>query len=549
MWPQVYDPFGNMVVSTAVAAIPVVVLLGGIAIFEIRAHLAALLGLAAALLVAVVAYGMPPQMAGLAAVYGAAFGLLPIGWIILNVIFLYQLTSEKGEFAVLQRSISAISDDRRLQLLFIAFCLGAFFEGAAGFGTPVAVTAAMLIGLGFTPLAASGLSLIANTAPVAFGALGTPVIALAAVTGLDLHELSGMIGRQLPFFSVLVPFWLVWAFVGFRKMMEVWPPVLVAGVTFAVPQYLVSNFHGPWLVDIVAALVSMASLALFLRVWKPAEPMTAVADAPAHTPASASHPVLAPASRSAVRRAWTPWIVLSVFVFLGGIPQVRAALDGVWTLKVPVAGLDGQVQKMPPVVAAPHVEAAVYNLNLLSATGTGILVAAIVAGLYLGYRPASLLGMYGRTIWLVRYSLITIACMLAIGFVTRYSGTDATLGLALANTGWLYPLFGTLIGWLGVALTGSDTASNVLFGGLQRVTAEQLGLNPVLMAAANSSGGVMGKMIDAQSIVVASTATRWYGHEGSILRFVFFHSVALAVMVGLLVMGQAYLWPFTLLAP
>ena len=549
MWPQVYDPFGNMVVSTAVAAIPVVVLLGGIAIFEIRAHLAALLGLAAALLVAVVAYGMPPQMAGLAAVYGAAFGLLPIGWIILNVIFLYQLTSEKGEFAVLQRSISAISDDRRLQLLFIAFCLGAFFEGAAGFGTPVAVTAAMLIGLGFTPLAASGLSLIANTAPVAFGALGTPVIALAAVTGLDLHELSGMIGRQLPFFSVLVPFWLVWAFVGFRKMMEVWPPVLVAGVTFAVPQYLVSNFHGPWLVDIVAALVSMASLALFLRVWKPAEPMTAVADAPAHTPASASHPVLAPASRSAVRRAWTPWIVLSVFVFLWGIPQVRAALDGVWTLKVPVAGLDGQVQKMPPVVAAPHVEAAVYNLNLLSATGTGILVAAIVAGLYLGYRPASLLGMYGRTIWLVRYSLITIACMLAIGFVTRYSGTDATLGLALANTGWLYPLFGTLIGWLGVALTGSDTASNVLFGGLQRVTAEQLGLNPVLMAAANSSGGVMGKMIDAQSIVVASTATRWYGHEGSILRFVFFHSVALAVMVGLLVMGQAYLWPFTLLAP
>ncbi len=549
MWPQVYDPFGNMVVSTAVAAIPVVVLLGGIAIFEIRAHLAALLGLAAALLVAVVAYGMPPQMAGLAAVYGAAFGLLPIGWIILNVIFLYQLTSEKGEFAVLQRSISAISDDRRLQLLFIAFCLGAFFEGAAGFGTPVAVTAAMLIGLGFTPLAASGLSLIANTAPVAFGALGTPVIALAAVTGLDLHELSGMIGRQLPFFSVLVPFWLVWAFVGFRKMMEVWPPVLVAGVTFAVPQYLVSNFHGPWLVDIVAALVSMASLALFLRVWKPAEPMTAVADTPAHTPASAPQPVLAPASRSAVRRAWTPWIVLSVFVFLWGIPQVRAALDGVWTLKVPVAGLDGQVQKMPPVVAAPHVEAAVYNLNLLSATGTGILVAAIVAGLYLGYRPASLLGMYGRTIWLVRYSLITIACMLAIGFVTRYSGTDATLGLALANTGWLYPLFGTLIGWLGVALTGSDTASNVLFGGLQRVTAEQLGLNPVLMAAANSSGGVMGKMIDAQSIVVASTATRWYGHEGSILRFVFFHSVALAVMVGLLVMGQAYLWPFTLLAP
>jgi lactate permease len=548
MWPQSYDPFGNMLVSAVVAAIPVVVLLGGIAILEIRAHLAAALGLVAALLVAIFAYGMPPQMAGLAAAYGAAFGLLPIGWIILNVIFLYQLTSEKGEFAILQRSISAISDDRRLQLLFIAFCLGAFFEGAAGFGTPVAVTAAMLIGLGFTPLAASGLSLIANTAPVAFGALGTPVIALAAVTGLDLHELSGMIGRQLPFFSVIVPFWLVWAFVGFRKMIEVWPPILVAGVSFAIPQYFVSNFHGPWLVDIVAALVSMASLAAFLRVWQPAQPMTAVADTPA-TPSSAAKPVMAALPAAAVRRAWTPWIVLSVFVFLWGTPQVRSVLDAVWTAKIPVVGLDGQVQKMPPVVAAPHVEQAVYSLNLLSATGTGILLAAIIAGFFLGYRPGELVRHYARTLWLVRYSLATIACMLAIGFVTRYSGTDATLGLALANTGWLYPFFGTLIGWLGVALTGSDTASNVLFGGLQRVTAEQVGVDPVLMASANSSGGVMGKMIDAQSIVVASTATRWYGHEGSILRFVFFHSVALAVMVGMLVMGQAYVWPLTLLAP
>ncbi|WP_295558535.1 L-lactate permease [uncultured Hyphomicrobium sp.] len=549
MWSQVYDPFGSVVLSTAVAAIPVVVLLGAIGVFEVRAHIAALLGLAAALAVAILAYGMPPHMAGLAAAYGAAFGLLPIGWIILNVIFLYQLTSEKGEFAILQRSIGSISDDRRLQLLFIAFCLGAFFEGAAGFGTPVAVTAAMLIGLGFSPLAASGLSLIANTAPVAFGALGTPVIALAAVTGLDLHELSAMVGRQLPFFSVIVPFWLVWAFVGFRKMLEVWPPILVAGVAFAIPQYLVSNFHGPWLVDIVAAIVSMACLAAFLRVWRPAEPMTTMPRAPSESHAYTDAPELRPLSNPVIRRAWTPWLVLSVFVFFWGTPQVRAALDGLWVAKVPVTGLDAMVQKMPPVVAAPHIESAVYSFNLLSATGTGILLAAVISGLYLGYGLGGLLRTYARTIWLVRYSLITIACMLAIGFVTRYSGTDATLGLALANTGWLYPLFGTLIGWLGVALTGSDTASNVLFGGLQRVTAEQLGINPVLMAAANSSGGVMGKMIDAQSIVVASTATRWYGHEGSILRFVFFHSVALAVLVGLLVMGQAYVWPLTLLAP
>lgn len=549
MWSQVYDPFGSVVLSTAVAAIPVVVLLGAIGLFEVRAHIAAMLGLAAALAVAVLAYGMPAHMAGLAAAYGAAFGLLPIGWIILNVIFLYQLTSEKGEFAILQRSISAISDDRRLQLLFIAFSLGAFFEGAAGFGTPVAVTAAMLIGLGFSPLAASGLSLIANTAPVAFGALGTPVIALSAVTGLDLHELSGMVGRQLPFFSVIVPFWLVWAFVGFRKTFEIWPPILVAGVSFAVPQYLVSNFHGPWLVDIVAALVSMVALAAFLRVWQPSEPMRAMPRTPSESPSFTEPEDIRPLSNPAIRRAWTPWIVLSVFVFLWGTPQVRAALDGLWVAKIPVTGLNELVQKMPPVVAAPHVESAVYTLNLMSATGSGILLAAIVSGLFLGYSPGGLLRMYGRTIHLVRYSLLTIACMLAIGFVTRYSGTDATLGLALANTGWLYPLFGTLIGWLGVALTGSDTASNVLFGGLQRVTAEQLGINPVLMAAANSSGGVMGKMIDAQSIVVASTATRWYGHEGSILRFVFFHSVALATLVGLLVMGQAYVWPMTLLAP
>jgi lactate permease len=384
---------------------------------------------------------------------------------------------------------------------------------------------------------------------VAFGALGTPVIALAAVTGLDLHDLSAMIGRQLPFFSLIVPFWLVWAFAGFRRMLEVWPPVLVAGVSFAVPQYLVSNFHGPWLVDIVAAIVSMACLAAFLRIWRPAAPMTAMPGAPSESPGIAAAPEPASPGNTAMRRAWTPWLVLSAFVFLWGTPQVRAGLDGVWAAKIPVTGLNELVQKMPPVVASPHVEAAIYTFNPLSATGTGILFAALVSGLFLGYGPSGLLRLYGRTIWLVRYSLLTIACMLAIGFVTRYAGTDATLGLALANTGWLYPFFGTLIGWLGVALTGSDTASNVLFGGLQRVTAEQLGINPVLMAAANSSGGVMGKMIDAQSIVVASTATRWYGHEGSILRFVFFHSVALAVLVGLLVMGQAYVWPLTHLVP
>lgn len=548
MWSQAYDPFGNMLISAVVAALPVFVLLGAIGLFEVKAHIAALIGLATALLVAVLAYGMPVRMAGLAAGYGAAFGLLPIGWIILNVIFLYQLAQEKGEFVVLQRSIGAISNDRRLQLLFIAFSLGAFFEGAAGFGTPVAVTAAMLIGLGFSPLSASGLSLIANTAPVAFGALGTPVIALAAVTGLDLHELTAMVGRQLAPFSIIVPFWLIWAFAGWRKMLEVWPPILVAGVSFAIPQYLVSNYHGPWLVNVVAAISSMICLALFLKVWQPANPMTSMPEEPAEAGDSAPMHTITD-SFHAVRRAWIPWVILAIFVFLWGTPQVRASLDGIWSQKVPVTGLHDLVQRLPPVVKTPQAESAVFNFNMLSATGTGILIAAILSGLFMGYGPAGLLRMYGRTLYLVRYSLLTIACMMAIGFVTRYAGSDATLGLALASTGHAYPFFGTMIGWLGVALTGSDTSSNVLFGGLQRITAEQLGISAILMAAANSSGGVMGKMIDAQSIVVASTATKWYGHEGAILRFVFFHSLALATLVGLLVMGQAYVWPLTLLVP
>lgn len=546
-WTQVYDPFNNPWLSTAAAALPVIVLLSAIAIFEIKAHWAAALGLVAALGVAIFAFGMPAQTAGMAAVYGAGFGLLPIGWIIINIIFLYQLLNEKGEFAVLQRSISSISDDRRLQLLFIAFSLGAFFEGAAGFGTPVAVTAAMLIGLGFSPLAASGLSLIANTAPVAYGALGTPVIALAAVTGLDLLELSGMIGRQLPFFSLLVPFWLIWAFVGFRRMLEIWPAILVAGVSFAVPQFLVSNFHGPWLVDVIAAVVSMGSLALFLQVWRPTNVMK---DMPARygAPQAPEAPV-GKATKAAVAKAWTPWLIFSVFVFAWGTPQVKSWLDSIWVAKFPVVGLHNLVLKAPPVVAKPVAEGAVYALNLLSTAGTGILLSAIISGLLVGYSPLGLVRMYARTLHLTRYSLATIACMLALGFVTRYSGTDATLGLAFAKTGSLYPLFGPLIGWLGVALTGSDTSSNVLFGGLQRITAEQIGVSPVLMAAANSSGGVMGKMIDAQSIVVASTATKWYGHEGTILRFVFFHSLALAVLVGVLVLGQAYVWPLKLLVP
>ena len=561
VWTQVYDPLGNPWLSTVCAALPVIVLLGSLAFLRMAAHWAAVMGLIAALLIAVVVFGMPTPMAGAAAMYGAFFGLLPIGWIVLNIIFLYQLTKEKGYFQILQDSIAGVTEDRRLQLLLIAFSFGAFFEGAAGFGTPVAVTGAILIGLGFSPLAASGLSLIANTAPVAYGALGTPIIALAAVTGLDLLKLSAMVGRQLPFFSLLVPFWLIWAFAGWRGMKEIWPAILVAGVSFAVPQFLVSNYHGPWLVDVIAALISMACLTGFLKVWKPKTVWLSTAlkgheaDSGAADPAAAHVPTKH--ASAMVFKAWLPWIVLSVFVFAWGIPQVKNFLNGAdpaakiefpWNgatkfdFKIPA--LHEGVEKAPPVVPKPSKEKAVYSLNWLSATGSGILLAAILAGFLMQYSISGMLRKYWETLKLVRFSLLTIAAMLALGFTTRYSGTDATMGLAFAHTGVLYPFFGAMLGWLGVALTGSDTASNVLFGGLQKISAEQLGLNPVLMAAANSSGGVMGKMIDAQSIVVASTATRWYGHEGDILRYVFFHSVALAALVGLLVTLQAYVFPF-----
>ena len=550
MWSQVYNPLQSILLSALVAAIPVIVLLGALGFFHLKAHLAALLGLAASLAIAIFEFGMPIQMSIMSALYGAAYGLLPIGWIILNVIFLYQLTLQKGHFKVLQNSIAGVTEDRRLQLLLIAFAFGAFFEGAAGFGTPVAVTGAILIGIGFSPLAASGLCLIANTAPVAFGAIGTPVIALAAVTGLDLFQLSKQIGHQLPLFSVIIPFWLVWAFAGFRGMIQVWPAALVAGVCFAIPQYLVSTLHGPWLVDIVASIASMTALTLFLRIWQPRTLWLSASridpGAKENSKSSQDNPIVETFHSKAEKRAqavkaWLPWVILSVFVFLWGIPQTKSFLDGLFNPKLPVIGLDKLVQRVPPLVPAPHPEAAVYALSMLSATGTGILLAAVIGGFLMGYSPAGMARAYWQTLKLVRFSLLTIACMLALGYVTRYSGTDAALGLAFAQTGVLYPMFGTLLGWLGVALTGSDTASNVLFGGLQKITAQQLGLNPVLMAAANSSGGVMGKMIDAQSIVVASTATRWYGHEGDILRFVFFHSIALAVLVGVLVTIQAYM--------
>ncbi len=550
VWTQNYDPLHNPTLSTLLAAAPLVVLLGSIAILRIRVHFAALCGLVVALAIASGVFRMPVVAAASATVYGAAFGLFPIGWIILNVIFLYQLTVQRGLFAVLRDNLATVAPDPRIQLILIAFSFGAFLEGMAGFGAPVAICGAILIQLGFKPLHASGLALIANTAPVAFGSVGIPITTLEQVTGLDARLISAMVGRQLPFFSLLIPFWVVVAFAGWRGLRGIWPVALTAGAAFAIPQFLVSNLHGPWLVDIVSGACSMAATVGLLRFWQPKARWPLGADG--SSVGSPPGGVAAEAARRArhgrgeVLRAWLPWALLTVFLLGWGTPGFRATLDRIATVQILVPHLHNVVQRVPPVAplqARP--EAAVFNFNLCSATGTGILAAAILAGFAMGVGPGQMLRTYGQTIWRVRYSLLTIAGMLAIGNVTKYSGIDATLGLAMARTGGMYPFFGTLLGWLGVALTGSDTASNVLFGSLQKITAEQTGFSPVLMVAANSSGGVMGKMVDAQSIVVASTATNWFGHEGSILRFVFLHSVALAVLMGVLVYLQAVVWPFT----
>jgi lactate permease len=551
MWDQHYNPLGNAALSTIAAAVPVVTLLVLIASGKVKAHLAAIVALIVANIITIEIFTMPANMSIRASLLGVVIGFFPIGWIVLNVIFLYRITVETGRFELLQRAIGGVTTDRRLQLLLIAFAFGAFFEGASGFGTPVAITGAVLIGLGFSPLAASGLSLIANTAPVAYGALGTPIQGLASVTGLDPYVLGAMVGRQLPFFSLIVPFWLIWAFAGFRGMITIWPAILVTGVSFAVPQFVISNFINPWIVDIGASLISMGCLILFLKVWQPRELWTSPAlrgkDESAATMKPAKPLDTTKLSQAQLWSALLPWIIVCVVMLIWGTGAFKNWANSIFVWKYQVPELHNMINKVPPVAAKPTPEAALFDFTYLSFTGTGMLIAAVISGFLMGFSPAKMIGEYGRTIRLCAISLVTISAMLAIGTLTRLSGVDATLGLAFAATGVLYPFFGTLLGWLGVALTGSDTASNVLFGNLQRITAEQLGLSPVLMAAANSSGGVMGKMIDAQSIVVASTATNWYGHEGSILRYVFLHSIVLACLVGVLVTLQAYVHPFTMM--
>ncbi len=558
VWTQNYDPCNNALASTLLAALPIVLLLGLLATGRVPAALAALAGLIAAVAMAVFVF-TPTEAAAsdgpgvaawagtvlAAAGYGAAFGLFPIGWIVLAAIFLYTLTVDTGRFDIVKHSVLALSPDRRIQALLIAFCFGAFMEGAAGFGTPVAISAALLMGAGFRPLQAAGLSLLANTSPVAFGALGTPILTLGEVTGLDPVGLSVMIGRQLPLFSLLVPAWLVWVMAGWRGVRGVWPALAVCGGSFALVQFLIANYHGPWLAGVVSGVVSLVCLAGFLHFWQPREVWLFPDEASATVRVSPGY------SRRQVGSAWVPWLLLTAFVLLWGLPPVKQALDGAgWKAEVP--HLHRAVERTAPVVAHPYRESAVFSLNVLSATGTGIFLAAVLSAWWMRVRPRRFVWLWLVTCYRLRWPLFTIACMLAIAFTTRYSGMDATLGLAFTHTGRLYPLFAVLLGWLGVALTGSDTSSNALFGNLQAITARRLadtGVLPLtapqavlLLAAANSSGGVMGKMIDAQSIVVSAAATGQAGQEGAILRFVFWHSVLLALFMGLLVLAQAYLW-------
>jgi lactate permease len=547
-WTQVYDPFGHWWLSTLVAALPILVLLGLLAGFRVRPHLCAIAGAATAVLIAIFVFGMPAKLAVISFFYGGAFGLLKIVWIVVAAVFLYDVSVETGQFEIMKHSVAAITPDRRLQLLLVAFCFGAFIEGAAGFGSPVAIAGAFMIGLGFKPFQAATLNLIANTAPVAWGSLGAPVHTLAAVSALPESDLNAMIGRILPFTAVIVPFWLVRTMVSWAETLEVLPAILVVGVSFAVTQFFWSNRMDSNLVDIAAAVVSMVATLIFLRLWQPKKIWRFEDEREEDAAILERKEIAKQFTKGQAAKSWLPFAILSLFVLVWGLPSIKTAMgkattpafnNGGW--EVPY--LHKAVSRAQPVVAKPTPENAKFDFNWLTVIGTACFLAALLAGAILGVKPHRMFRIFRHTLHRLRHAIVAMSCMLGLGFITRYSGMDAVLGLALTRTGWLFPFFGTYIGWLGVALTGSDTSSNALFGGLQRITAEQLHLSPVLMCAANSAGGVMGKMIDAQSICIATAATNQVGNEGIIFRFVFWHSVALAAIVGVIVLLYAYVFP------
>jgi lactate permease len=532
MWQQLYDPFGNRILSTAVSALPVVTLFFVLVALKKRVWVSAASGLIVAVMLALAVFGMPPILVATAAAHGFIFGMLRIAWIVIGSIFLYNIACTTGQFQVMKDSIAGLSSDKRLQLVLIAFCFGAFLEGTGGGGAPVAVAGSFLIGLGFPPFQAATLCLIANTAPVAWGGVGNPIRVLAGVTGLPEMEFSAMAGRILPPLSLILPFWLVRSMVGWRETWQVWPALLVSGGSFAVMQFYWSNYQEPGLVDVVAAVFSLLVMVAFLRAWKPAEVMPVAGQSAAAT----RH------SGAAVLRGWSPFIIASILIFVTGLPLIAPYLN-FDALRMPMPYLHNAVLKMPPVAPQPMPEDATVNLNFIAIPGTVLFVSGIIAALLAGLPWRTTGRLFRDTLVQMTPSVLAISFMVGLAYVTRYAGMDTVMGLSLTGTGWLFPFFGTLLGWLGVALTGTDAGSNALFGNLQKVTAEQLGLSPILMGAANSTGGVMGKMIDAQSIVVASSATHQQGNEAAIFKAVFGHSIVLASLVGLIVMAYAYIFP------
>ncbi len=535
-WSQNYDPLGSWPLSTLIAALPVLSLFFVLLVLRARVWVAALAGMLLAILLARLVFGMPSEMIAASCALGVQFGFFRIAWIIIASIFLYEIAVETGQFQVMKESVASLSSDKRLQLVLVAFCFGAFLEGTGGGGAPVAIAGSFLIGLGFDPFQAATLCLVANTAPVAWGGVGNPIRVLAGVTGLPEASLSAMTGRILPPISALLPFWLVRSMVGWRETFAVWPALAVSGLSFALTQFYWSNYQESGLVDVIAALVSLLAMVVFLKVWRPAtlvghEQAAGVgfSEVPGH-------------SVAAVLKGWSPFLLASIFIFLAAQPMIARHLT-FRALRLPMPGLHLRAFRVPPVVDVPTPEEAMADLNLLSLPGTAVFAGGALAALGLGMSPLRIVWIFGRTVVRMASSLLAISFMVGLAFVTRYSGMDTVLGLSLTHTGLAFPFFGTLLGWLGVALTGTDAGSNALFGNLQRVTAERLGLPPVLMAAANSSGGVMGKMIDAQSIVVAGAATQQVGREAQIFRAVIVHSVVLATLVGLVVMAYAFLMP------
>ncbi|NNN27952.1 MULTISPECIES: lactate permease LctP family transporter [Pseudomonas] len=550
-WQQIYTPLGSLGLSALVAVIPIVFFFLALAVFRLKGHVAGSITLALSVIIAIAAFGMPADMAIAAAGYGFAYGLWPIAWIIVAAVFLYKLTVKSGQFEVIRSSVLSITGDQRLQVLLIGFSFGAFLEGAAGFGAPVAITAALLVGLGFNPLYAAGLCLIANTAPVAFGALGIPIIVAGQVTGIDAFKIGAMTGRQLPFLSILVPFWLVFMMDGLKGVKETWPAALVAGGSFAITQYFTSNFIGPELPDITSALVSLISLTLFLKVWQPASERAVVANAGgaavmgSGNGARSTEP--SPYSFGEILKAWSPFLILTVLVTLWTLKPFKAlfAPGGalyslVFNFSIP--HLDQLVVKTAPIVANPTPIAAVFKLDPISATGTAIFLSAVISMLVLRITAKTGLTTFKETLLELKWPILSIGMVLAFAFVTNYSGMSTTLALVLAGTGAAFPFFSPFLGWLGVFLTGSDTSSNALFSSLQATTAHQIGVNDTLLVAANTSGGVTGKMISPQSIAVACAATGMVGKESDLFRFTLKHSLMFAAMVGLITLAQAYIF-------